>query len=306
MSTFNALIDFPETYIYNNYNQNNDINEDLKSVNIDIDQIVFELLKTGKNKEKFELIMENLEREFLGEEKLSDDENEVNANITNRKETFTQRNNEHEIFRKDTIYSTIQQTERLTGGHIRTKSSSNEVDGNNNTFSNNRNMNNYYNNFQSSSGKQMTSNLTRMNTNLNSQRQNNMNYKRDYNDEYIQNKTDLNINLNTKNNQNVIHRKYTDVHANTKYHYPKDFYNGEESDYSFDKSQWTDRANSSVFYKNTDKNLTNLLNTTNFREDNPSDYYNRNNTGYDYNTQYKFNRDNTNSALFNMQMKKFK
>jgi len=77
---------------------------------------------------------------------------------------------------------------------------------------------------------------------------------------------------NSKFNKNYIQKKYTDVHANTKFYYP-DNYNEDPDDLNLDKSQWTDRANTSTIYNRQNTNLSYVSNSNSIS----SNYNDKNN-----------------------------
>ena len=190
MNNFNASEKFPETYIYNNYNENE--NEDYKKHEIDIDQMVTDLLQTSKDKNKFYQIMENLERVFLGEE------NQKNKNNSFKK-TFCESNG----------YRRTNDLEQKFA-----PSKTHRANYSERQYEDNYNDNNF--NFSKNSLK------------------NNIEY-----------------NNNQVNNNGKIHKKYTDVHANTKYYYPSEYQNSyEDTELNIEPSQWTDRANRSTLYTN--------------------------------------------------------
>jgi hypothetical protein len=200
MSNFNAIEDFPETYIYNNYHI--DQNSKGEENEIDIDRVVFELLQCGRNKEKFDLIMENLERDYLGEDKLSDvdeEENYHHQNIKSNTNHFsnTYNNNPNTSFnRKNSEFSTLSFLQSARSGD---KFAHPEM---NNT------------NFKEQKYQMSTSPLRVAPNNFqSSMRSNHGNIPK-------QNETN-----NFGKKQVIHHKKYTDVHANTKYYYPDDYYN---------------------------------------------------------------------------------
>jgi hypothetical protein len=101
------------------------------------------------------------------------------------------------------------------------------------------------------------------------------------------------------NNQH-IHKKYTDVHANTKFYYPEEYYNDSYDTHDFDcePSQWNDRANRNTIY-----NMHNLNHTT---YSNTNDKFLIDDTTYSNFSSHKFQKDNTNSSFLNMQINKKK
>lgn len=244
---FNVIDDFPETYLYNNQNYDSEKGE---THEVDIDKIVYELIQCGKDRDRFELIMENLQKEFLGDEKLSDSEDEEysNRNLNVNKNTGN-------YMRQMSDFSTISMLH--TGRTVEPE---------------------YKYNSMSTAKREL-----KQFQNFEQQKQIN-HYGGG------QNTTNYNNNPPKK-----YHKQYTDVHANTKYYYPNDFYNNpyENGEIDFEPSQWTDRANRSTLYNQTHNNsfYTTYAAERLFDEtENPS--------------PYRLNKDNTNSILLNRQFKK--
>jgi hypothetical protein len=300
MNNYSVIEDFPETYIYNNFNFNE--KEESKRVEIDIDQVVYELLQCDKDKQKFDFIMEALEKEFIGEEKtLQKSEKEK------RDKMYPQNPKPEEVHytrQTSTIsnYSEFSQTGGLNS-HMT-----------------------YRSNFQNHG-------MGAGNKVLNEPQ--NYNFEKNYMD--MSSLNTINENSN-RNNQNEFkgqgqgghyHKKYTDVHANTKYYYPSEYQNSyEETDLNVEPSQWADRANRRTMYTN--KNGGGFFNErsgyspnksfpsmdrglgadNNFNNYNFGSLHSNNSTlgnnFYPLNINYgKFNKDNTNTAILNKQLQKF-
>lgn len=243
MNNFNVAEDFPETYIYNNYSCDSNRNTKDSNIVIDIDKVVYDILQCGRDRERFDFIMESLEKEFLGDDRLSEEESGDKKSLR-RSETVNQEL-VNSYSRKGSGFS------KISGGGMKSDR----------TIDSEKNIQNF--NYQ---------------PNVSSSRGN------------IPQSTNKNSSIP------VYHKKYTDVHANTKFYYPSDYYNNpyDDADIDFEPSQWTDRANRSTLLNQSYNNKS--LNSTHLAME--GDYY-------DYNMgmhSNKFNRDNTNSALLNMQM----
>lgn len=218
----NALDNFPETYLYNNYQY--DVSEkDPGLVSVDIDYIVYELLQCDKNREKFELVMKGLNREFLGDDQISDDETtSVNPNIGNnnydrsklasipnqqlnhsQNHSMNTNNLEQKLIPNNSFYNTKQPLLET----LRSTNSSTP----------------YYSN---SIGQEIQYKPNNFNT--------------------------QNSNNNSFHDKIKYHKNMIDVHANTKYHYNNTIYDNsfDNDDLILDKSQWTERSNSTLLYNN--------------------------------------------------------
>jgi hypothetical protein len=98
--------------------------------------------------------------------------------------------------------------------------------------------------------------------------------------DHLQNNNFTNSTQNYNYNIPYIQKKYTDVHANTKFHYP-DNYNEDTDDLSLDKSLWTDRANTNILYNRQNTNFSNVSNaytTPNYYYDQYNKYPDKLNT----------------------------
>lgn len=203
------------------------------STELDIDKVVQDLLKAGRDKNKFKIIMENIHKDFLGEDKLSD--SEVKHETHNNQKSFTKNK-----FNYDT---SLQHTNKNWNKNERPEIRSN---------------------FEASH-----------------QKENNM-----------MNPSRLVVN----------HKKYTDVHANTKYYYPTEYSNTYDGDeFSISPSQWTDRANRNVLYSKNHENFNNKNNQSlhSFYDTgrNEQQYHSNNNNNY----SNRFIKDNANSSYYNRQ-----
>jgi len=100
----------------------------------------------------------------------------------------------------------------------------------------------------------------------------------------------------------ILHKKYNDVNANTKYYYPEN----DNTNNEINKSQWTNRANrilidsqNNLMTNSNRVNLSNSMKKNNFMNS-LSDYQgNFNNSNVNMNSNINVNSNNYNSNIFN-------
>ena len=100
----------------------------------------------------------------------------------------------------------------------------------------------------------------------------------------------------------ILHKKYNDVNANTKYYYPEN----DNTNNEINKSQWTNRANrilidsqNKLMTNSNRVNLSNSMKKNNFMNS-LSDYQgNFNNSNVNMNSNINVNSNNYNSNIFN-------
>jgi hypothetical protein len=304
MNNFNVISDFPETYIYNKYNLSD--KEENKKIEVDIDQVAYDLLQCSNDRKKFERLMERLENEFMGIEKPVPDSDNYRKK-KEKKSTDTNNQKSEESFydnqnfnKKNTILS-----ESSNIGNYNQKTAKSNFQ--------NYNQQNYKN----SSGSKF----------LNDSHHKSFDQHLGMGDTINNNN---NFHQNNKQNefmQGTHHKKYTDVHANTKFYYPTDYYNSyEENDLYVEPSQWTNRANTRTLYSHNKhinevddyshslnrSNLPNFENKfeKNYHDKSSNNYYGNPSVNSTFGNSFyggmsgKFYKDNTNSAILNKQVQR--
>ena len=199
----------PEIYIYNNIYSDKKPSD--KEIIIDVDHIVYDLIKCGKDKNRFYSIMSAVEKEILGDDYLIEEEHFL-KNTKENNNTFI-----------NAFHDQINSAKKTDLGNEEKKNIKKFV--NPSPFNNNQNEGNSLNNFEFNPNNNFNQNYTK---------QNGLFFNHHFKESKVPYK----------------HKKYTDVHANTKFYYPDDFYY-ENSDLSVEPSQWTDRTNRSLLYTNT-------------------------------------------------------
>lgn len=203
----------PENYIYNKNKYKIENSKGVASIQVNIDNYVYELMQCGSDRRKFNEIMNSLEKTFLDGENLSSDDENIDKKSS--RNDCSKRGNDpfkNPEYKNSNFY----QHNNNFGGNILEKQ-----------------------NYLSSNNIIKKSGIVQ--------------------DNLLKNNFPKFVN-NSNFNKNYIQKKYTDVHANTKFYYP-DNYNEDPDDLNLDKSQWTDRANTSTIYNRQNTNLSYVSNS---------------------------------------------
>jgi hypothetical protein len=191
-----------EEYAYNKYES---------KIDVDIDTLVIDLLKCGRDRQKFNDIMKSLDSEFLGTEETQTKKPENLQSLGAFKEMNTE-------------------THRAYPGQNNMNNTNNK--------SEMKIMNNIYNlNSASRSNYDMEGSKPNSSVLKLTERNDRFNQFDHVGDKMKMNKLP----------GNNFHKKYTDVHANTKFYYPTEYSSYEDDDLNFEPSQWTNRANRTMF-----------------------------------------------------------
>jgi hypothetical protein len=195
-----------EDYTYNKYESN---------IDLDIDTLVVDLLKCGRDRQKFNEIMKSLDSEFLGNEQnaVINEDKIIENNKNNR--TMTELNHENYGMKNNIINPKNIMTLTKTMNNI-----------NNINYNHVYDINDMHTSKQNLSALSFTDRIERSN--------------RFDNSDYVGGKYNKSPGKN-------IHKKYTDVHANTKFYYPTQYSSYEDDDLNFEPSQWTNRANRTMY-----------------------------------------------------------
>ena len=234
MTHLHRQYDVPGDYIHNTYNFKKGSSE-VATVDVNIDHFVYELMKCGSDRNKFEGIMSCLEEKFMDGEILSS-EDEMSIQDSNNMEGRDDLNSSK--------FSHIQNDYRLSNRNVTIKDS---------LRINTPPINHFYDE---------GINLRIHNNKHKHSSQNSLRQKKAF-----------------------IQKKYTDVHANSKCHYPHN-YEEDVDELSLDKSQWTNRANTSLLYSE----INNKSNKSYVYSQRPFDSY-ENFNGYPakFNSYFKLN-----------------
>lgn len=304
MKNFNTNYDIPGTYIYNKYNFGE--SEENKKIEVNIDQVAFDLLECSNDRKKFDILMKKLENEFMGVENQAPDSDNYRKKKENKNTDKSHKKIEESLY----------ENQNFNKKNTNLNESSNV--GNYNQMTTKTNFQNYnHQNYKSSSvGKFLNDSHHKspdQHSGMNDITQNNNFHHQNKQNEFM---------------QGAHHRKYTDVHANTKFYYPTDYYNSyEQNDLYVEPSQWTNRANTRTLYShnkltNDTEDYSHTINRSNLHTydnniyeknyfDKPSsNYYANQSSNSTFGNSFyggmsgKFNKDNTNSAILSKQFQR--
>jgi hypothetical protein len=303
-TSFNLLENFPETYIYNNFQL--DSNREKIRLGIDIDHIVYELIQSANNKEQFEDVMDGLKKEIMGEAEISDIEDEDSPRRNSRKYSHKRSSNSH-------MYNPSEKNHNMVFPQQKNNH-------NNKSFLKSNSVQQNKSDYPSS--QYASDNFEKEQRYLKSHSLFDVNHK-EYNQNVLFKQYDTAIReqnlhqqqqqqpINYSNSKGIIHKKYTDVHANTKYYYPGQDNSYDNDDLSLDQSQWTDRANRNLLY-NTGSTFFNLGSSARLKS--PQDSFFQPNQQVDnfsnFQMQHSFinnakYKDNTNASILKRNYNKF-